>query len=420
MSEESFGIYRGVVALSSVQSLSVQVGRNRDKVEYLFLNVGHFLDHFFMLIFATAAALQLTREWGLSYAELIPYATPGFIAFGVCAIPAGWLADKWSGEGMMAVFFIGIGLSSIFAGFASDPKQIAIGLTMVGVFASIYHPVGLAMVVRGKAKTGLRLAINGVWGNLGVASAALLTAFLIDMSGWRSAFYLTGVLSVFIGVFYWWFIRGYPEDPGITKAKAAVNQGSGTANLWRIFAIILVTTAIGGLIFQSTTFALPKILDERLTNLAGSATMNGWYAFLVFSIAAGGQVVVGKLLDHYPVKLIFATVAALQCLLFAVMIQSHGQLALLVSIAFMLVVFGQIPINDVLLGRVVSSEWRSRAYALRYLVTFSVMASAVPLIAWIHSGWGFDRLFVVLSVAAGFIFMAVLLLPGSSREVSAA
>lgn len=394
----------------------VQQNANRDRIEYLFLNIGHFLDHFFMLIFATAAALRLTLEWGLSYAEIIPYATPGFIAFGVCAIPSGWLADKWSREGMMAVFFIGIGISSIFAGLASDPTQIAISLTLIGVFASIYHPVGLAMVVRGKQKTGLRLAVNGVWGNLGVASAALLTAFLIDLSGWRSAFYLTGALSVAVGLVYWWFIYNCPEDPGVTKAKAAVNPSSGSANLYRIFAIILVTTAIGGLIFQSTTFALPKVFDERLTDLISSATMNGWYAFLVFAIAAGGQVVVGKLLDHYPVKKIFATVAALQCVLFAVMIQSQGQMALIVSVAFMLVVFGQIPINDVLLGRIVSSEWRSRAYALRYLVTFSVMASAVPMIAWIHSGWGFERLFMVLSIAAACIFLAVLLLPGASSS----
>ena len=122
------------------------------QLRFLFLNVGHFLDHYFMLIFATAAALRLTTEWNLSYAELIPYATPGFIAFGVCAIPAGWLADKWSREGMMLIFFIGIGLSSILTGMANSPQQIAATLTSIGIFAAIYHPVGLAMVVKGRKK----------------------------------------------------------------------------------------------------------------------------------------------------------------------------------------------------------------------------------------------------------------------------
>ena len=388
-----------------------QLSTPRDRSEFLYLNIGHFLDHFFMLIFATAAALRLTREWGLSYAELIPYATPGFIAFGVCAIPAGWLADKWSREGMMVVFFTGIGLSAVFAGLAASPGQIAISLTLVGMFAAIYHPVGLAMVVRDKKKTGMLLAVNGVWGNLGVASAALLTGFLIDLSGWRSAFYLTGVVSILTGLFYLRFIRKKPQRSISDNHGAVQSNESASKDLWRIFSIILLTTAIGGLVFQSTTFALPKVFEERLADFAGSATLNGWYAFIVFSIAAGGQLVVGKMLDQYPVKKIFAVVAALQAVFFMFMIQLEGITALLVSIAFMLVVFGQIPINDVLLGRIVRSEWRSRAYALRYLVTFSVMASAVPMIAWIHRGWGFDRLFVVLAIAAMCIFLAVLLLP---------
>jgi hypothetical protein len=77
----------------------------------------------------------------------------------------------------------------------------------------------------------------------------------------------------------------------------------------------------------------------------------------------------------------------------------------------MLVVFGQIPINDVLISRITRSQWRSRVYAFRYIITFSVMASSLPLIALIHARWGFDSLFYVLSVAASCIFVSVLLLP---------
>ena len=149
----------------------------RDRIHFLFLNVGHFLDHLLTLVFATVAALALTREWGLSYSALIPYTTPGFVAFGVFALPAGWLADKWSREGMMAVFFVGIGLASIATGVARTPFEVGLGLFVIGVFAAIYHPVGLALLVERASKTGTGMAIgiNGVWGNLGVASAALIT-----------------------------------------------------------------------------------------------------------------------------------------------------------------------------------------------------------------------------------------------------
>ncbi|MEC8593626.1 MAG: MFS transporter [SAR324 cluster bacterium] len=154
-----------------------------DRKHFFFLNVGHFLDHLFMLIFATVAALALTKEWELGYAELIPYATPGLVAFGVFSLPAGWLADRWSREGVMGVFFVGIGLAAISTSFVQNPIQMAIGLFIIGMFAAIYHPVGLAMIARGGQQMWRDIAFNGVWGNMGVGCAALLTGFLIDLTG---------------------------------------------------------------------------------------------------------------------------------------------------------------------------------------------------------------------------------------------
>ncbi len=394
---------------------------SRERLNFLFLNVGHFLDHLFMLIFATVAALRLAEEWGMSYAALIPYATPGFVAFGICAIPAGWIADKWSREGMMIIFFIGIGASSIATALADSPVEIAAGLFAIGAFAAIYHPVGLAMVVHGRTKTGIPLAVNGVFGNLGVAAAALLTGWLIDTGSWRNAFVLPGIVSIGLGVAYAAFVW---SDRAARAARAAARAGGAAAKktaagastidrttFVRVLSIIVFTTAVGGLIFQSTTFALPKMLDERLTDIAGSATAVGGYAFVVFTIAAFAQLVVGYLVDHHSVRTVFAFVAGLQAVFFAIMYQLTGIAALVVSVAFMLVVFGQIPINDVLVGRITRSEWRSRVYSIRYIVTFSVMASTLPLIAGIHATWGFSVLFVVMAVAASGIFAAVLMLP---------
>jgi len=316
---------------------------------------------------------------------------------------------------MMAVFFIGIGGAAILVAFTNTPAQMAIGLTIVGIFAAIYHPVGLAMVVEGRIKTGIPLAINGISGNMGVASAALLTGFLIDSGSWRAAFAMPGVVSIVVGATYLGFLRLEPPVHETVSHHAAsikpvaVNR----LTLLKVFAVIFFTTAIGGLIFQSTTFALPKIIEERLADLAGTPTLVGWYSFLVFSLAAFAQLAVGYLVDHHSIRSVFLGVAILQAAFFAIISQLTGILALLVAIAFMLVVFGQIPINDVLVGRMARSEWRSRAYSLRYIVTFSVMASAVPLIAWIHGSWGFGRLFIILSAAALLIFVAVLLLPKS-------
>jgi len=406
----------------------VRVWRQRltqSRTHFLFLNAGHFLDHLFLLVFATAAALTLARDWGMSYAELIPYATPGFVAFAVCSIPAGWIADKWSRQGMMTIFFLGIGASAILAAQADSPLQIAFGLFAIGVFAAIYHPVGLALVVHGRDRTGVPLAVNGIFGNLGVASAALITGFLIDGAGWRSAFILPGAASMLIGIAYWVFVfrpgRSDEVATGAATKASAVAQAPVVERrvLVRLFAVIFFSTAVGGLIFQSTTFSLPKVFDERLGDIAGSASMIGGYAFVVFAVAAFAQLVVGYLVDRHSVRVVFAFVAGLQAVFFAAMYQLTGVAALVVSIAFMLVVFGQIPINDVLVGRATKSSWRSRVFALRYIVTFSTAAAAVPLIAWIHTRGGFSTLFLVLSAAATAIFIAVLMLPHSHHTLGA-
>jgi MFS family permease len=390
-----------------------------DRIHFVFLNVGHFYGHFFMLVFATAAALSLSNEWSMSYAELIPYATPGFVAYGVCAVPAGWLADKWNRKRMMFVFYIGIGLSAIFTSLAETPLQIGFGLFTIGLFGAIYHPVGLALVVQGRENMGVPLAINGISGNMGVASAALITGFFIDQADWHSAFVWPGLASIATGIAYAGFL--YAAGDSAVEGAGSHVVAKKTSNtpamdrrlLGRVFAIIFFSTAVGGLVFQSTTFSLPKVFDERLAELASSATLVGWFAFIVFAIAAFGQLVVGYLVDRYSIRSVFALVAALQAIFFGVMPGLLGWSALVVSIAFMLVVFGQIPINDVLIGRITRSEWRSRVYAFRYIVSFSVSASSVPIIAWIHTGWGFDRLFIVLSVGAACIFIAVLMLPSA-------
>ncbi len=391
-----------------------------DRRHFLFLNAGHFLDHLFPLIFATAAALVLAGEWQMDYAELIPYATPGLVAFGVFSLPAGWLADRWSREGMMVIFFVGIGLASITASFARGPLELALGLFAVGMFAAIYHPVGLAMIARGGKSMGLDIAVNGVWGNLGVASAALLTGFLIDQTGWRAAFWLPGLVSIAIGIAYLMAFKDRMgrKEPPAKNAKDVEKSSPGDpgARQWRallirISAIIFFTTAVSSIVFQGTTFALPKVFDERLQGIAQSATMVGWLAFVVFSVASVAQVIVGRMLDRYGPRSVFMAVALIQIIFFLVMPGLSDWFALSVSLGFMLGAFGQIPINDYMIGRMAKSELRASIFGARYIVSFVVWATVVPLIAWVHHNWGFDVLFYILAGAAILIFLAVATLP---------
>jgi MFS family permease len=276
----------------------------------------------------------------------------------------------------------------------------------------------------------MRIAVNGVWGNLGVASAALATGYLIDNGGWRVAFIAPGVFAILVGFAYAALRRreiaadhGRPKSAK-READATGSRPSLSGVLFRVSVIVFVTTAISSIVFQSTTFALPKIFAERLqdvgTSLAGAigdpghadvATVIGSLAFVVFAVASMAQLVVGSLLDRYGPRPVFMTAAAIQVVFFAAMPAVQNWAALAVALGFMLGAFGQIPINDYMIGKMAQGEARARVYAIRYVVSFTALAAALPLIAFIYEGWGFDTLFRVLSLTALTIFVAVSLLP---------
>lgn len=375
----------------------------------LYLNIGHTLDHLVLLVFPTVV-LALAHEWNRPYGELLPVALGGFIAFGACSIPAGWIADRWSRFGMMVVFFVGIGVASILAGLASTPLQMAIALTLLGVFAAIYHPVGIAMLVANAPKLGSVLGVNGVYGNAGLAFAALLAGALAQWWSWRAAFFLPGLFSIAIGIAFWATGRHLQLAPAKGKGNGIRLPRSVLA---RIFFVVAIATTAGGVIFSATTIAMPKVFDERLSGIIGTTFGIGLAVCVTYLIAAMAQLLVGSLMDKYSLKSVFVPIALFQVPLLALAAGTHDYAMLAVAVAMMFFVFGQIPINDAMIAKYTADEWRARAYAVRYVLSFGASAVAVPMVAWAHRTYGdFHTLFFFLAALAALTTLAALVFPG--------
>ena len=373
-----------------------------------FLNLGHLLDHLAMLVFPTAV-VAIGREWNQPYSELLPLALGSFIAFGAFAIPAGWLADHWSRHKVLALFFLGIGVSLFATGFAQSAWQIAAGLTVVGAFAAIYHPVGIAMLVASPKNMGRLLGWNGLWGNLGLASAALLTGALVDAFGWRAAFYVPGIVCVAAGVLFLMLV----EDPGkVKKTSKSLGLHVDARMMTRIFAIMLIATACGGIIFNSTTISMPKVFDERLSALTQTNFGIGLLVAVVYTMAAFAQVVMGALIDRMELRRLMIGVGLIQIPMLWLAANLEGWAMLGVALLMMLAVFGQIPLNDAIVGRYVADEFRARVLGVRYVVSLGVAAVAVPMIAALHkTEGGFSNVFLVLAVLASGVFFASFFFP---------
>ena len=236
-----------------------------------FVNAAHFIDHYSMLIFA-AAVIIMGPALGMAYSELLPYATPGFVAFGAGSLLTGWLGDRWSRRHMMVIFFIGIGVSMISVGLVSTPLQLGAALLSIGLFASIYHPVGTAMIVSYAEALGRQMGINGVWGNLGVASSALVTGVIGQYLGWRWAFILPGSITILIGLC---FVALVKHEDRTSAKQAAAQARVAKEDMWRVILALLIVVIAISTTFNAVTVALPKLFAERLSGLTQSPALLG-------------------------------------------------------------------------------------------------------------------------------------------------
>jgi MFS family permease len=388
---------------------------NRASTVIAYINIAHALDHLFMLIFATAV-LTMAIEFSVPFAELLPLSLGGFIAFGALSLPAGWLGDRWSRRNMLAIFFIGGGLAVAVTGLARGPTEIAIGLTAIGAFGAIYHPVGTAMLVSHADRLGREIGINGVWGNLGVAFSALITGGLVQLFGWRAAFLVPGFASIAIGIAFLATVKNERR----LGSKAGNQARIGRDEMMRVFVILLVVAFSLGLTFNAVTVALPKLIEERVTLFGSAPAVIGTIGFLVYLCGAVSQYVVGLLIDRYPLRTLFLPVgfAIAPCLLAASFAREGAML--IAATAVVVTMYSQVTINDAMTGKYTSDEWRARAFAARYTITFGVGAAAVGLVAWLHGRGGFTLTFQVLAGLCAMIAVAALLFPRDRPATAAA
>lgn len=377
-----------------------------------YVNAAHFIDHYSMLIFA-AAVVMMGPALGRSYSELLPYATPGFIAFGAGSLVTGWLGDRWSRRHMMAIYFFGIGASMMLVGLVQTPLQLGAALLAIGLFASIYHPVGTAMIVSYADKLGREMGINGVWGNLGVASSALVTGVVGQFLGWRWAFVIPGVITIGLGAM---FMRAVVHEVRSGHKQAAAQARVAKNQMWRVVLALLVVVIASSTTFNAITVALPKLFAERLSDLTGSPALLGLIAAGVYVFGAMTQYTIGKLIDRHSLKAVFLPLSIVLTPLLYLAATLSDLALVVVAIGIVMGMFGQVTVNDAMVGKYTSEEWRSRAYAVRYFVGFTAAGASVGLVAWLYRQGGFTTMLHAFSALCLLVIVAALILPWEITE----
>ena len=374
----------------------------------LLLNAGHAIDHLFLLIFATAVA-AIAADWGMAWQDLMPYTVGAFTMFGLGSMPAGRLGDLWGRRAMMVIFFLGIGAAAILVAMTSGVWTLAAALTLMGIFASIYHPVGIPMLVQNARNPGFTIGVNGLAGNLGIAIAAVLTGFLVKQAGWRAAFAVPGVLAMLCGVL---FLLVVPREDMAPARRPKKSVDLPPAVMARVVMVMTLAAVSSSLIFNFTTNGNGQLLRERLLGIVEDPATLGVLLAVVYTIGSLAQLVVGKLIDRYPLKWVYLPVVAGQVPLFLLASGAGGWGLYVVMVAFMVFVFGAIPFVDAMIVQYVDDRMRSRVAGIRLAVSFGVSSLAVYVLGPTVKAAGFGTLLTVMAVISGFTTLFVALLPG--------
>jgi MFS family permease len=377
----------------------------------LLLNIAHAIDHMFLLVFATAVAAIATDFGFADWESLMPYGVGAFMLFGLGSLPAGRLGDLWGRRQMMLLFFFGMGASMLLVALTRNAWELAGALTLMGAFSSIYHPVGIPMLVRGAKRPGLAIGINGLAGNLGVAIAAITTGFLVKYAGWRAAFVVPALFSIGCGVL---FARLAPRELAPPAHGARTPRVHGGPPLGRIFAVMTIAAITSSLLFNLTTNGNGQLLRERFAGIVQDPAVLGTLLACVYVIASFAQVAIGLLIDRYPLRRIYLAVVVLQAPLFIAAASATGWTLYALQIAFMIVIFGAIPFTDAMIVRFVDDRMRSRVSGMRLFVSFGVASTAVWLLGPVVKAAGFSTLLWSMAGIAGVTLCAVALLPKTS------
>lgn len=374
--------------------------------QILFINAAHFLTHYCLLILPTAVLVMARPggEFGSDYGPVLALATAMFVLYGVISLPQGWLAARFGRRNMMLLFCFGTGLSLIATGFATSPLLLAATLGATGLFAAIYHPIGTAMLVEAAgSKPGAQIGINGVFGNVGVASAPIVTAFLAGHYDWRLAFFIPGAFGLVLGAVWWLRVPEYDASGG---ASAKPFPTIPRHLVRRAVIVLLLVAVVSGLVFNAFTILLPKLMQERLASDTRLLPLVGILAFFVTLCGAVTQFTVGRLIDRKTLKRVFVPLALVLAPTLAALAFADGWVALPLAGAAAAVIFGQVTVNETMTARYIAPPLRAKLYSIRFFVGFLGSAAAAPLVGILHERTG--SLTAATLVLAGFAVVTLL------------
>ncbi len=386
----------------------------RERTILILTSASHFMAHFAMLLFP-AIAVPLSADLGITYSEAMALSFPGYAAFGLVALPAGFLTTHLSARVLLILGNGTIGLAALGAAIFGDHQSLPWWWFGVGIGAGMYHPVGMTLISNNIRARGRAIGIQGVFGNLGIAGGPLCGALLAYLVGWRWAFGLLSLLG--LTTFLLIISLRFDESVVTPTSRHQDEVATGFMGRMRLFLVLALAMILSGFVYRAFHSLAPKHLGEILLSdvrSIASGKANLWGGIFVAGallVGTVGQLVGGRLADRMPLVRGYILFHLLSLpFLFGVALLSGFTLPLAAA-GFAFFSLGMQPFENSLVARFIPPRWRGVGYGLKFILSFGIGAVGVYYAGWMEADSGTaNAVFWLWPSVVGIILLGVIIL----------
>jgi len=380
---------------------------NKEERKIIFItSSAHGLVHLFMLIFISTN-ISIAKEMNLNLFQIGNLGTLSYLAFGLGAIPAGIMVDKFGSRKALVISLFGLTISSIFMGLSSSPWQFGFSAALLGTFASIYHPAGLSLLSKRIGQRARAMGFHGMGGNIGVALSPFLGSYLASLYSWRLSYIAFSLPAFVLGMVVVFSSSMRKAESIKQQINYKVPQEKET--YIHFIILIFILQIINGFIYRGSLTFLPTYLTQRIDfsffnqqNLIGGGLISTAALF----IGVMGQYLSGEIAHKYKAEKVLLTLMIVGAP-FLFLIGQTKNLMLIASIfSFAFCHFFFQPLGNEMVAKYSSIKHRSKIYGLSFALAFSMGALASSFAGFLAEYFNFSQIFTYLGF--GWILMLII------------
>lgn len=365
----------------------------------LLVSLSHAMVHTFELVFP-AIEQSLARAWDLNTQTIGNIAMMWALPFGMGALAAGWLSDKIGSRVMLIWYLIGASVMCVGVRLAPNVPALTVVMFLMGSFASLYHPAGLAYISRisGPKYVGEALGYHGIVGALGIAGAPFLAGTLLNFMGWNDIYLSLAPAGLLLAFAFWRFL---PPDSSPHQRQSADTPDP--AN-WFGFATVCGVTMLFGLIYRGFVTFLPRYLAEAgVSAFSGlsSATSGSYLTAGVLFTGIIGQYLGGWMCSRVRVERLLMGCMLLNIPFLLWLGTASGSARIWATAIYAVVHFMMQPVGNTLIAQYSPSNRRSLAYGINFFLAFGVGSIGASVAGSIAKHWGVAAIYPGMAIVAG-------------------